>query len=163
MCRTFPDVRPARGFALPSAIFLVVILALLGAFAASFSGLQSATQALDVMGTRAYFAARAGLEWGLYRVFDPGNADAGLGAVPPQPPACFADTTLALGPAFDSLSVTVTCTRTTTTEADRQVAVYALAATVTGGSAAFPANRQVTATVSRCTDPAGSAPRYACP
>lgn len=164
MCRTFRS-RPGRGagFALPSAIFLLVILAMLGAFIVSVSGRQGTAQALDVMGTRGYEAARAGVEWAMLQVLDPHNTDAGLSAGTPAPPACFADTTLSLGAAFDNASVTVTCSRTTTTEADRQIAVYALTATAVAGGTALPVNRQVTATAARCVDPGGSAPRYACP
>lgn len=59
---------PARGFALVSAIFLLVILASLGAFMVSFSTVQHATSAQDVNGSRAYQAARAGMEWAAYNV-----------------------------------------------------------------------------------------------
>lgn len=52
-----------RGFAIPSAIFLLVILALLGAYMVSFSSTQHMASAQDVQGSRAYRAARLGLEW----------------------------------------------------------------------------------------------------
>lgn len=55
------------GFALPSAIFLLVILAALGAFILSVSTSQHMGAALDVQGARAYQAARAGIEWGLFQ------------------------------------------------------------------------------------------------
>lgn len=55
------------GFALPSAIFLLVILAALGAFILSVSTSQHIGAALDVQGARAYQAARAGIQWGLFR------------------------------------------------------------------------------------------------
>lgn len=51
------------GFAAIAAIFLVVVLAALGGFMLSFSNSQQLTSARDVQGTRAYWAARAGLEW----------------------------------------------------------------------------------------------------
>jgi MSHA biogenesis protein MshP len=54
-----------RGFAAIAAIFLVVTLAALGAFMVTFSNTQQVTLAQDVQGSRAYWAARAGLEWGL--------------------------------------------------------------------------------------------------
>lgn len=54
-----------RGFAAIAAIFLVVVLAALGAFMLTFSNTQQLTSAQDVQGTRAYWAARAGLEWGI--------------------------------------------------------------------------------------------------
>lgn len=57
-----------RGFVLPAAIFLLVVLAALGAAIVTVSTTQQIGSALDVQGTRAYQAARAGIEWGLYSV-----------------------------------------------------------------------------------------------
>jgi len=56
-----------RGFAMVSAVFLLVVLAGLGAAMVNFSIVQHTSAALDVEGTRAYQAARAGIEWGLFR------------------------------------------------------------------------------------------------
>lgn len=70
--------RSANGFTLVSAIFLITVLASLAAFVVVISGVQQATSTLDVLGSRAYFAARAGAEWGRYRLV---NAGAGCGAV----------------------------------------------------------------------------------
>ena len=53
---------------LPSAIFLLVILAGLAAFLVHISTTQSITSAQDIQGARAYHAARAGVDWGLYQV-----------------------------------------------------------------------------------------------
>nr|WP_326530602.1 hypothetical protein [Rhodoferax sp.] len=60
--------RLQQGFAAIAAIFLVVILAALGAFMVSFSNAQHLTSAQDIQGSRAYWAARAGLEWGIASV-----------------------------------------------------------------------------------------------
>ena len=57
-----------RGFALVSAIFLLVVLAALGAYMMDFSSVQHSTSTQDVNGTRAYQAARAGMEWGVYQI-----------------------------------------------------------------------------------------------
>ena len=70
------------GFVLPSAIFLLVILAALAAFLVNISTTQNMTSAQDIQGARAYHAARAGVEWGLYQVLVPAAA------------ACAASTTL---------------------------------------------------------------------
>jgi len=56
-----------RGFAIVSAIFILVVLAALGAFILSVSSSQQIGSALDVQGVRAYQAARAGVEWGLFQ------------------------------------------------------------------------------------------------
>lgn len=84
------------GFAAIAAIFLVLGLAALGAFMVSFSNTQQLTSAQDVQGSRAYWAARAGLEIGI------SNA---LLAVP----SCAAS----IAPVIDNFTVTVTCSMTT--------------------------------------------------
>lgn len=60
--------RRVRGSAIVVAIFLLVVLAALGAFIASITSSQQVGQALDVQGARAYQAARYGSEWGVYQV-----------------------------------------------------------------------------------------------
>jgi MSHA biogenesis protein MshP len=162
MFRTFRE----RGFTLVTALFLLVVLALLGLFIVSVFGLQQSSQALDVSGTRTYAGAQAGIEWALVQVLDPDNNDPLLVPANPQPPNCFSPNpqSVALGSAFSGIAVSVACSVTTTTELNRNVAVYLLTATATTGTGtAFPISRQVTATVSRCTDPTGTAPRYSCP
>ncbi len=57
-----------RGFSLVSAIFLLVVIAALGAFSLTLSSTQQQSAALDVQGARAYQAARTGIEWGAYQV-----------------------------------------------------------------------------------------------
>lgn len=77
------------GFALPSAIFLLVILAALGAFILNISTSQQIGSALDIEGERAYQSAYGGMEWARYRLWNgavypipsgahycPGGADA---------------------------------------------------------------------------------------
>ncbi len=59
--------RAARGFTMVTAIFILVVLAALGAAIVTVSTSQQIGSALDVQGARAYQAARAGLEWGLYQ------------------------------------------------------------------------------------------------
>jgi MSHA biogenesis protein MshP len=51
-----------RGFSLVTALFLLVVLALLGVFIVAVFGLQQSAQALDVSGTRTYAAAQTGVE-----------------------------------------------------------------------------------------------------
>lgn len=57
-----------RGFSMVSAIFLLVVLAGLGAAMATFSTSQSQNLAMDVLGSRAYQAAQAGIEWASYNI-----------------------------------------------------------------------------------------------
>jgi MSHA biogenesis protein MshP len=99
-----------RGFSLPTAIFLLVILAMLGAFVVSVTGFQQKASTLDIQGSRALQAARAGVEWGAYQVLRGAN-------VPPVVPGCFAATNLTFaGTSMSGFTTTVTCTRTTHSE-----------------------------------------------
>ncbi len=82
-----------QGFAAIVAVFLVVVLAALGAFMVTFSNTQQLTSAQDVQGSRAYWAARAGLEWGV-------SSAIAASACPASP------TTLTI----DGFSVVITCT-----------------------------------------------------
>lgn len=63
-----PTLSNQRGFAAVAAIFLLVVLAALGGFMLTFSSTQQLTSAQDVQGSRAYWAAQAGLEWALATV-----------------------------------------------------------------------------------------------
>lgn len=98
-----------NGFAAIAAIFLLVVLAALGAFMLTFSNTQQLTSAQDVQGSRAYWAARAGLEWGIGRVMPQASATAACPASP---------TTLPGGAAVldGGFTVVVTCTRLTFSE-----------------------------------------------
>lgn len=174
-----------RGFSIVTAIFLLVILALLGVFIVFVSGLQQSSQALDVQGVRAYHAARAGIEWGAFQVLDPNNSQlsalAACNATLPIPmPSCPATTNIgpghanALAGSLASFTVTVQCQVDPgwdTTEGNRRVVVYRLTATacngITGGSCpAAPSTgyveRSVTATLSKCRDSTAALPRCEC-
>ena len=101
-------VAKLRGFAIVSAIFILVVLAALGAFIVNISSNQQIGSALDVQGVRAYQAARAGLEWGLYKVqssngFDYANPNT---RTCPATPASFSPT----ASTFSGFTVTVICT-----------------------------------------------------
>jgi len=63
-----PIARRAKGFALILALFLIVSLAAIGGYLLTVSNVQVESGVMDEQGARAYQAARAGLEWGAYRV-----------------------------------------------------------------------------------------------
>lgn len=60
--------RRQRGFGIAAAIFILLVLAVLGAFIVSVSTTQHTAAALDIQGTEAYRSARSGIEWGVFRV-----------------------------------------------------------------------------------------------
>lgn len=94
------------GFAALAAVFLIVVLAAMGAFMLTFSNTQQITSAQDLQGTRGYWAARAGLDWGIGGM---------MAAVAPSP--CPASPTT-LSTTFDGgFTVTVTCSRADYAEA----------------------------------------------
>lgn len=90
------------GFSIVSAVFLLVVLAGLGAAILNIATVQHASSAMDVQGARAYQAARAGVEWGLYRQIRDGSCVA-------DPGTSFA---LPAGTTLSQFTVTVVCTRT---------------------------------------------------
>jgi MSHA biogenesis protein MshP len=56
------------GFAIIGALFLMLVLTALGGYMLTFSSTQQLTAAQDIKGSRAYWAARGGLEWGMGHV-----------------------------------------------------------------------------------------------
>jgi MSHA biogenesis protein MshP len=99
-----------RGFALMSGIFLITFLALLSAYMIGFRVYQDSSQSLDTLGTRAFAAARSGVEWGAYQSLRPGPCAAGATA-----------TSLALGGTLNGFTATVTVTGSTYNEAGATV------------------------------------------
>lgn len=107
-------LKKLRGFAIVSAIFILVVLAALGAFIMHISTSQHIGSALDVQGVRAYQAARAGIEWGLYQVQATAAYNFGYTSTDPNTRACPAATT-SFVPAAATLSgftITVECSAT---------------------------------------------------
>jgi MSHA biogenesis protein MshP len=60
-------LRRSAGVGLVTAIFLLVVLAGLGVAMVTIFTSQQQSSNLDVQGARAYQAARAGIEWGLFQ------------------------------------------------------------------------------------------------
>lgn len=122
--------RFAAGFVLPSAIFLLVILAALAAYMTTLSRTSHVSSALDVQGARAHQAARAGIEWAAWQVVDPQVLFS-----PPPPPCPPSPSTVALGGTLAGFTVNVTCTRQLVADGADQIAVYTLTSTATAGAA----------------------------
>jgi len=97
------------GFAAIAAIFLVVVLAALGAFMLTFSNTQQLTSAQDIQGSRAYWAARAGLEWAVV-------------AIPAKPALC-ANPVAAPPTPIDGFTVVVRCVESSYTDGPATVII----------------------------------------
>lgn len=113
----------ARGFSLVTAIFLIVVLMALGAFIVNLMGLASSAANLDVLGARAYQAARAGIEWGAYQTLR------GAG--------CSGTTTLGFpaGSSLDGFVAEVSCTSTPVNELGTAYSVEQISATACNAAA----------------------------
>jgi MSHA biogenesis protein MshP len=59
--------RRQKGMSIVIALFVVVVVAMLAAFAVTVGGAQRQADTTNMLGSRALAAARSGLEWGLYR------------------------------------------------------------------------------------------------
>lgn len=107
-----------RGFSLLAAVFLLVILSSLAAFLVAVSTMQQIGAAMDLQGSRAYQAARAGIEWGVYQTLTPATA-----------PACPNTTLTFAGTTLQDFTTTVSCTLTTADELGTAINVYQVTST----------------------------------
>ena len=133
-----------RGFSLVSAIFLLVVIAALGTFAVTLSTSQQQSAALDVLGSRAYQASRAGIEWGAYQAIN-GAIVCGTYAAPVSTNVTLTGTTL------QNFTVVVQCGSATATEGSTTVTMYQLTSTATQGTVASPGyvERRMTVTIAK--------------
>jgi MSHA biogenesis protein MshP len=120
---TWPSRKP-RGFALVSAIFILVVLAALGAAILVVSTTQQVGSALDVQGSRVYRAARAGIEWGVYKRTRDNVPCTVFPGVPPN-----VSFTFPTAPTLAGITVTVTCTDYTDASSTPPIHVYEIRST----------------------------------
>lgn len=127
--------RRQHGTVLVAAIFLIIVLALLGAAVAMLSKVQADTGLKTQLAANAYFGAKAGLEWGIQR------AIAGS--------SCAASTPFALTQgALNGVAVTVACTSAAQGSATDLVYYITSIATVGTLGGVNYAERRLEATVS---------------
>lgn len=104
ICPEVERFENSHGFTLVSALFVLIVLAVLGAALAQISVRQHLGSAAELNTARAHQAARAGLEWAMFQVQrNP--------APPAAAPGCFAATSFGLA-GIAGFTVTVQCTRT---------------------------------------------------
>lgn len=120
-----PESAAVRGFAIVSALFIVVALAALGAGMLHFSSLHHLTGAQDLQGSRALAAARAGSEWLVATIMAAEIDNQPQYACPPTS----APTT------FEGFSLSVTCTHSTHDDEGNRVRVYEITSTASAGGA----------------------------
>ncbi len=91
----------AGGFALVAALAILVVLGAAGGAMLRMSSLQQSGSTAAILGTRANWAARSGIDWAIHRAASTGGC-----------PAASSTLTLTEG-ALSGFSVVVTCTSTT--------------------------------------------------
>lgn len=109
-CSVLSHARRQGGFTLVTAVFLIGILAALSVYLIGFRVIQDSSATLDTLGTRAYAAARAGVEVGAYQSLRPG-------------PCVAAVNSFALAGTLSGFTVTVTTTPSTYNEGGTTVTI----------------------------------------
>jgi len=115
------------GFLLPAAIFLLVILAGLGAYAMNLNSVQQQTGTQDIQSTRVYHRARGIMEYAIYQILSPSSA-----------PSCPSINNLSVNN-LDSLStstINITCTSQDISEqgGDNTFRIYKIESKVSTGT-----------------------------
>lgn len=134
--------RPSqRGVSVIAAVFLLLLMAVLAAAITNIVSTAHLNQAADIGGTRAYQAARAGVEWGMYQL-DP---NAQVATLPP----CFPDAV----PPVPGHAMEVRCQSWDATEGARQLRIYRIISRAVAVGVKSPGiERQVEVTVEKCRD-----------
>lgn len=107
----------ARGVSIITALFLLVVIAVLGAYIISVSTTQHTTATLDLQGSKAYQAAYAGMQWGVFQALQNTSCVSGLGV------------SIALTGNLSGFSATVVCTQTAYTESSAARTIYRITST----------------------------------
>jgi len=111
-----------QGFSAITAVVLIVLFGLLGAYMATLTGVQSLTTTLSSRTDQAWFTANSGAEWGIHQVLTGGSCGA------------FPATLTITGGSGPSFSVDVTCTATSVTEGPDTYNIYRLTASASSGN-----------------------------
>ncbi len=116
--------RPCAGFALVPALFLIVVLGALALVAIRVGTGQQHAVTMGLQESRALAAARAGIEWGVYRALNG---------------SCVGSTTLSLSEAaLNGFSVVVTCAATSYSTGAATNSSYVINASATIGTYGKP-------------------------
>ncbi len=142
ICRLQSRKRKSEsGFSLVTAIFLLVVLAGLGTMMVTFFTAQQQSSAKDVLGSRAYQAARTGVEWAAYGVSQTPAGTLWAGCTSSPPATTFTPNTAStLGGTLSPFKVVVTCTSLPFTEGTNTIFIYDITSTATGVNGANPGN-----------------------
>ena len=124
---------PQTGFSLVMALFIIVVLSVLGTVIVMLAGVQRQSVNLALLETRGFYAARSGIEWGTWQAVNGGGA-CNTGGSPLS---------------LNGFSVAVNCASGSHTESGKTYAIYIINATATYGNTGQPdfVSRTIQATV----------------
>jgi MSHA biogenesis protein MshP len=120
----------AAGFALMAAIFVLVTLSAIAVYLLTVSIGQVAAVTQDEQATRAYQAARAGVEWGAFQVLRNSTGSFAATVCPAGGSTTVSLGTLGAPAAAATFAATVACSRTVESEGGvNNVRIYVITAT----------------------------------
>jgi len=110
-------MKKQKGFSIVMAIFILVVMGLLGGYMVKLSGVQHATSTFAIQGARAYQSARAGIGWAISRIV---KGSGNCGDITAASPLTFTD--------MSGFSVSLGCTSQTFSEGADASVVYKITA-----------------------------------
>ena len=126
--------RRQAGFSLITAIFLIVVVALLAVFMVTIGSVQQTTTTYSLLSSRALFAADSGMQWAMRRVTRDGVAGLNCPAAPATGSVNF---TIGNG-AISGYTVVVNCSVQNFTENPDNYNVYNLIVRASRGTLGSP-------------------------
>lgn len=147
-----------RGVSIITGVFLLLLMSVLAAVIANVVSTAHVNLAADIGGARAYQAARAGAEWGMYQL-DPNGAESNIDNISCPPTG---------GPAIPGHNVVVVCTAYPLagghyTEGSKNIRIYRIVSTADAVGVKLPGiQREVQVTVEKCRDPAITVAPFDC-
>ena len=112
-----------RGLGMISAIVVLVVLAGLGAAIASLTQMANRNQSLDILGSRAMMAARAGVEWQSWLILNPEDSNPEVAPFTTRY-ECPVTTQSQTFSGIDDFTVSVTCSPGSATESGNSIRLY---------------------------------------
>lgn len=168
---SFGPGKRQRGVSVITAVFLLLLFAGLAALMANVISTTHTTSAQDVLGAKAYQAARAGIEWGLYKVMENPDTTTAVAATATCPtavtlPNC--PTSAFPVASLEGFSVNYQCEAYDGTsgpyqEGCRRIRIFRLTATATGpGPGGTTIERRLQVTAEKCRDASSTVAPYDC-
>lgn len=136
---------------MPVVVAIVAVFAtILGTALVTLSSAHQVGFGLDIQGVRAYYAARAGLEWGMFHILRNAQPCAGAGGISGR--------SLVFDGNLAGFRADLTCAETLHNEGGVDISMYSITSTACNANSCTPApaspppgyaNREITVTLSR--------------